>query len=333
VRPRRPTALLASARMWETVDLRELRVFLTLAEELHFGRTAERLHLTSSRVSQSIRTLERKLGSELVYRTSRQVQLTAAGERFRSEAGAAYDELMQVLRRTQARTAGMEGVLRLGLLSPPAAGPHLLAIVDAFTARHPECRVEITLASWPDPFAKLRRGDMDVMASWLPLEQPDVTIGPELTSESRVLAVASDHPLAQRDRVSVEDLADECVPDFELGPKELHEAWIPSRTPSGRPIPRAPGRMIANDTAALAVRLGRGELVHPTVASARSYLGHLGVALVPIDDMPPLRSALIWRRRSGEVRVRAFVKLAREVLGNVRHGGRAHRAVRVASPA
>jgi DNA-binding transcriptional LysR family regulator len=319
--------------MWETVDLRELRVFLTLAEELHFGRTAERLHLTSSRVSQSIRTLERKLGSELVYRTSRQVQLTAAGERFRREAGSAYDELMQVLRRTQARTAGMEGVLRLGLMSPPAAGPHLLTIVDAFTARHAECRVEITLAAWPDPLAQLRRGETDVMASWLPLEEPDLTIGLELTSESRVLAVANDHPLAQRDRVSIEDLADHCVPDFDIAPKQLHEAWIPSRTPSGRPIPRAPNRMVANDSAALAVRLARGELVHPTVASARAYLGHLGVALVPIDDMPPLRSALVWRRRSGDVRVRAFVSLAREVLGNVRHGGRAHRVARVASTA
>jgi DNA-binding transcriptional LysR family regulator len=321
--------------MWETVDLRELRVFLTLAEELHFGRTAERLHLTSSRVSQSIRALERKLGSELVYRTSRQVQLTAAGERFRREAGSAYDELMQVLRRTQARTAGMEGVLRLGLFSPPAAGPHLLAIVDAFTARHPECRVEITPASWPDPLAQLRRGDMDVMASWLPLDQPDLTIGPELARESRVLAVASDHPLAQRDRVSVEDLADHCVADFDPVPKELHEAWIPSRTPSGRAIPRAPNRMLPNDIPALAVRLARGELVHPTVASAGTYLGHLGVALVPIADMPPLRSALVWRRRSGDARLRAFLRLAREALGNAgaRHGRRAHRAARVPSTA
>ena len=62
--------------MWSTVELREIRVFLMLAEELHFGRTAERLQLTSSRVSQILQDLETKLGGQLVYRTSRHVELT-----------------------------------------------------------------------------------------------------------------------------------------------------------------------------------------------------------------------------------------------------------------
>jgi DNA-binding transcriptional LysR family regulator len=68
--------------MWQTVELRELRLFLTLAEERHFGRTAETLQLTPSRVSQSLRALEQKLGAQLVHRTSRRVQLTPFGERF-----------------------------------------------------------------------------------------------------------------------------------------------------------------------------------------------------------------------------------------------------------
>ena len=67
--------------MWQTVELREIRVFLTLTEELHFGRTAERLGLTQSRVSQTLRALERSLGDRLVDRTSRRVTLTPAGER------------------------------------------------------------------------------------------------------------------------------------------------------------------------------------------------------------------------------------------------------------
>jgi predicted DNA-binding protein (UPF0251 family) len=68
--------------MWETIELREIRVFLALADELHFGRAAERLGVTQSRVSQSLRTLEAKLGERLIHRTSRHVALTAAGERF-----------------------------------------------------------------------------------------------------------------------------------------------------------------------------------------------------------------------------------------------------------
>jgi DNA-binding transcriptional LysR family regulator len=65
--------------MWEAVELREIRVFLTLADELHFGRSAERLGLTTSRVSQSLRALERKLGGPLMHRTSRRVALTPSG--------------------------------------------------------------------------------------------------------------------------------------------------------------------------------------------------------------------------------------------------------------
>ena len=68
--------------MWQTVELREMRLFLTLAEELHFGRTAETLQLTPSRVSQSLRALEDKLGAQLLFRTSRRVRLTPFGVRF-----------------------------------------------------------------------------------------------------------------------------------------------------------------------------------------------------------------------------------------------------------
>jgi DNA-binding transcriptional LysR family regulator len=72
--------------MWETLELRELRVFLTLAEELHFARTAERLSLTPSRVSQMIRTLEARVGAKLFARTSRRVKLTTLGEELQRQA-------------------------------------------------------------------------------------------------------------------------------------------------------------------------------------------------------------------------------------------------------
>ncbi|MGH2805599.1 MAG: LysR family transcriptional regulator, partial [Thermoleophilaceae bacterium] len=76
--------------MWESVELRDIRAFLVLADELHFGRTAERLGLTQSRVSQTIRTLEARLGGPLFERTSRRVRLTALGERLRDAAEPAY---------------------------------------------------------------------------------------------------------------------------------------------------------------------------------------------------------------------------------------------------
>src|SRR5215207_65385 len=104
--------------MWQTIELREIRVFLALADELHFGRAAERLGLTQSRVSQSLRELEHKLGERLVHRTSRRVALTAAGERFLADVGPVHAQLVAVL-----QGASQAATLRIGLLTSITAGP------------------------------------------------------------------------------------------------------------------------------------------------------------------------------------------------------------------
>src|SRR5215213_2293450 len=127
--------------MWSAVELREIRVFVTLAEELHFGRTAERLELTSSRVSQTLRELEVKLGGQLLHRTSRRAVLTPLGERFLAEAKPSFEELTGVLERTHAANSDLEGALRLGLLAANSGGPHLTAIVEEFERVHPDCEV------------------------------------------------------------------------------------------------------------------------------------------------------------------------------------------------
>jgi hypothetical protein len=129
-----------------------------------------------------------------------------------------------------------------------------------------------------------------------------------------VLAVGRDHPLAERESVDVEELADHHVLRFDNWPRELMEAVAPFRTPDGRPIPatRIPvGRRTVVD---VSVRLARGEFVFPTIASARPYLGELDLAFVPLTGMPPLRSALVWRRPARDPKLRAFIRVAREIL-------------------
>lgn len=101
--------------MWQAVELREIRVFLTLAEELHFGRTGERLGLTQSRVSQTLRTLETRLGDRLVQRTSRRVTLTRAGERLRADLAPAYEGLLSVLQRSATGSQARAGVPLTGM--------------------------------------------------------------------------------------------------------------------------------------------------------------------------------------------------------------------------
>ena len=193
--------------MWETVELREIRVFLALAEELHFRRTADRLGLTQSRVSQSLRSLEHKLGLELVHRTSRRVTLSPAGERFREEISGAYGELVAALQtdaRGRARGRGRaapRGAQRGG------GRARLLGVIDAFEAANERCAVQVVELSFGDRFDSLRRGEIDLMLTRLPVDEPDLVVGPLVDREPRVLAVAHDHPLASRAAVSIEDIA------------------------------------------------------------------------------------------------------------------------------
>jgi len=298
--------------MWSAVELREIRVFVTLAEELHFGRTAERLELTSSRVSQTLRELELKLGGQLLSRTSRRAVLTPLGERFLAQVKPPFEELTGVLERTHAATGGLEGALRLGLLAANSGGPHLTAIVEAFERRHPECEVVMTEIFFTDPLGPLRRGEIDLLAARLPIEHADLVVGPVLATEPMVLAVAGDHALAERDEVSIEEVADYPVAPITDEPKELIDAVMPRRTPAGRQIHRLPRRpKTPHEVTAL---IARGRIVHPTVPSFAEYYGQPGIKYVPISDMPPLRSGLLWRRRTSDARLREFVRLTREVL-------------------
>ena len=300
--------------MWRTVELRELRLFTTLAEELHFGHTADRLQVTPSRVSQSLRALEHKLGSPLVHRTSRRVELTPFGERFLREVRPALEQLEGVLERSEVTAQGLSGTLRLGLLSGPAGGPHLVEIIRSFEALHPGCNVEVVQASWDDPFRGLRENDVEAMATWVPLKLPDLVIGPTLIRQSRVLAVGRDHPLARREAVPVEELADHQVLRFENWPPELQDAIVPPQTPRGRPIHGTRIRVGEHGLLDIPLRIARGEIVWPTVASAEPYMRDRELVSVPIEGMPPLRSALVWRRPARDPRLRAFVRVARQVL-------------------
>ncbi|MGH2805457.1 MAG: substrate-binding domain-containing protein, partial [Thermoleophilaceae bacterium] len=246
----------------------------------------------------------------------RRVRLTALGERLRDAAEPAYADLQRALADVYATGREISGELRLGVLVSSSGGPALIDIIQAFESRHGGCRVQIVELALSDSLEPLRRGEVDLMAIRLPIAQPDLTAGPVLSREERVVAVATDHPFAAREAVSLEDLADQTVADGTNLPPELREGLSPSYTPRGRPITRAaPMDTIAEILAAVA----RGELVHPTVPSLQDYYGRPGVAYVPFSDAPPSESGLVWRTASSaHPAIRAFVRVAREILSDSR---------------
>src|SRR5579859_6834321 len=190
-----------------SMDTAEIEVFLVLAEELHFGHTAERLHMPQPRVSRLLSALERRVGGRLFQRTSRQVRLTPLGEQLRDQLQPVYQQFTGVLDNARAAARDTVGVLRIGF-SPTSNMAVLTRLTGGFEARHPGCRAVLAAVSNLDPYSALRRGELDVLVNWLAVDEPDLTTGPVLEYRDRVLAVASTDPLAVRRSVSVEDLAD-----------------------------------------------------------------------------------------------------------------------------
>jgi DNA-binding transcriptional LysR family regulator len=296
--------------MWSSIELRDIRTFLTLAEELHYGRTAERLGLTPSRVSQTIRTLEQRVGVKLFDRTSRRVRLTSLGEQLRDGILPAYEQLQRAYLEVHEAATGIAGPLRIGMYARSNGGPHLADIVRRFHDRYPACRVQLIETNLErDQLDWLCNDDTDLLAMRLPFTHPDVVVGPTLSREERVVIVARDHPLASKDAISYEDLAPYVIPDGGL-PRETLDAFIPPRTPSGRRL----RRIVVHSLGEAVMRVAIGELVHPTVRSFLDYYPHPDIVQIPIIDLPPSETALLWLRANHSAKVAAFAQLAAEIL-------------------
>lgn len=293
--------------MWRDVELRELRIFLALAEELHFGRTADRLGVSQPGVSEAVRVLESRLGVKLFERTSRRVRLTSAGEEFRGRLAPALAALERELAETADASGDISGLLRVGFVLT-TEGPALSRLVAAFHARYPGCEVRLQEVETFDAYRALRHGDVDVLCNWLAVDDPGLTAGAAFAYYQRALAVAPAHRLARRAAVSVEDLADEEVALFPpTTPPAVYDLLVPPVTPSGRPIRRTqPVRTIHEILAFVA----RGRIVHPT-SSVVPIFDRDDVTLVPIDDLPPLPLGLVWVTSRENARIRALDEIAR----------------------
>ncbi|MFF4393704.1 LysR family transcriptional regulator [Streptomyces sp. NPDC001552] len=275
------------------MELRDIEIFLVLAEELHFGRTAQRLHISQARVSQAIKKQERRIGAELFARTSRTVRLTEVGRQFRDDLQPVYAGLHESLERAQRAARGITAQLRVSLMPFNVADLH--PYWKAFRARHPQWGLQIRQATFTDPFGQLRSGATDVMIVWLPVEEPDFTVGPTLCTDPRVLAVAADHRLAERDSVPLELLA-EFPHATALGlPDYWEDSYLPFHTPRGRRIERITSA--ASDNADQPRRHGRH---HPHLPRpCHQTLGHAEHPIPPRprDGHPDLRPGLADRSR------------------------------------
>jgi len=281
------------------MDRHDIEVFLTLAEELHFARTAERLRVAPASVSQTIKKLERRLGAPLFTRTTRRVDLTPLGRQLLDDLGPAYAQLQGAIARATAAGHGISGELQLGYMSA-AVARRVLALAGTFRARIPGCRVSIRETKLADLCGPLRRAEVDVSILPLPVAEPDLTVGPVLLSEAALLAVPADHPLARLPRVTPGDLTGQTF----LFARDLPEYWIDHHLPLARsavtitPLPGFQEMLAYADSGHGAVIVG---------AQTEQLYPRPGLAYVPIEGEPSYDYAAVWRTNDLSALASAFL--------------------------
>ncbi|MFC4012659.1 LysR substrate-binding domain-containing protein [Nonomuraea purpurea] len=290
-------------------DLRHLEGFVAVAEELHFGRAAARLHLAQPALSQQILRLESSLGVELLIRERRRTRLSDAGQAFLVEARRTLAQAEQA--RSVARRAGRGelGRLRVGYVPTASSAPFLTALAT-FQRDHPDVQVELRELPLGSPAGPLRDHQVDIafIARLGPLDGclEDGTMLREMSAERFVAAVSAHHPLAGRPAVELAELAGE---HFVLLAPEICREWdetVHGICASGGFTPRVSHYVRELSTQLIIVAAGLAVALVP--ASAQALRGQ-GVAFVPLDGpTPPITSAVMWRVGDGAPVLRRFVE-------------------------
>lgn len=293
----------------ERLDLRRVEYFVAVAEELHFGRAAERLRIAQPSLSQQIRQLEAELGVTLLERNSRNVQLTDAGDALLREGRKTLSQARQAIHATRAAAAARVTVGFYG----SAASALLPEVLRAFGERHPSLSVSVHELLFGSIDVVLR-GDIDVAFTRLRPGQTELEVE-VLGNEPRRVALASTHPLAARDSLAFLELREET---FIVNPAvqgdEAPPRWLAEQRRHG-----LPGR-IGDETTSIPeiltlVAAGRGVcLVPATVAHEHP---RTDIAYIPVRDAEPAVVSLA--RRPGRVgsAVEAFIQTARDVAADL----------------
>ncbi|MFF5256542.1 LysR family transcriptional regulator [Streptomyces leeuwenhoekii] len=304
-----------------TLEIRELEAFLVLAEELHFGRTGERLYVSQSRVSQLLKSLEARIGAPLVERTSRRVTLTPLGQTFLSSLRPAYEALRATVEEARAAARGMGGVLRIGFQG--TIDDQLARAIALFEEGCPACTVDVAEIALSDPFGPVRRKEVDCAVVLLPVAEDDLVLGPLFSRQSQMLALPARHPYAARESISAEELADYPLIGIQDGaPDYWRRAQAPHRTPAGRPIPAGPRVNTLQEGLSLTAA-ERGAMLLCRSSAAYHGGGRSSIAFVPVEGLPDSLLGLVLPRATSTPQARAFARILDETLAESLPGLRA----------
>jgi DNA-binding transcriptional LysR family regulator len=291
------------------MDLRQLRYFVAVAEELHFSRAAARLRLAQSALSSQIRQLEREIGGPLLKRSTRRVELTPAGEALLEDATQVLAAADGALERARALARGEVGSLTIGSLGP-APGGILAPLLSRFSGRHPDVRVELRSFDFTDTVDGLRERHADCAFLYLPLDDPELEVVP-LLREQRVVVMAKSHRLARRKTLSPRDLAGEVfIVQPESVPQAWRDHWLLVAENGKRPA-TSPHTADKLEDCLHLIASGAGIDTAPAVISR--YLPWPMITYIPLVDAEPSTLALARRKDDDNPLVSDLVQMAVEI--------------------
>lgn len=285
------------------LETRELRYFVAVAEELHFGRAAARLNMAQPPLSRAIQQLERRLGVSLLDRNRRGVSLTTAGAAMLVEARFALDAVDAVARRTRRAASGGSPLV---LTSKAGASHELLKqLLDAYAARPGAVEIEVLLCELGEQGQLLRDGRADAAIMHAPFDVMTGLERAEILTESQVAIVPASHPLAERSCVTMAEVSD--VPDLPIARWPRHDHTYPP----------GPGPEVHSQSQlAQLVALGKTLLVIPASSRAWQWPEHVAV---PVLDAPLVTTSIAWPTASRLPALAGLVETAEHLnSGDVR---------------
>ncbi|MEV0701676.1 LysR substrate-binding domain-containing protein [Saccharopolyspora sp. NPDC050389] len=295
------------------MELRHLQAFVAVAEELNFRRAAVRLHMSQPPLSQQIKRLEHEVGVALLRRTTRQVELTAAGEAFLCEARKTLQSAEAAPRLARQAAAGEIGVVRLGF-SGQTSYRVMLLIVRKFRERYPNVRFDILSPLYGGELVdQINQHEVDAGLLRLPVPTEGLCVR-ELDQHPLAVALPEGHRLAGARRVGLDDLRGESFISYPTNRgsvvNQLVQAACLQLGFSPNFVQEAP------DTHTILSLVGAGSGVSLVPMTA----GHLkvpGVVLVPVHDAPAVPLALVWREDDQNPALAGLVGLLDEVVAEL----------------
>ncbi|MEU1629533.1 LysR family transcriptional regulator [Streptomyces sp. NPDC020096] len=277
------------------MELRTLRYFVAVAEELHFSRAAARLHMSQPPLSRAIKQLETEVGAALFHRSAAGVTLTQVGAALLEEARTLLDHADRV--RVRVAAAAGAATITVGILGD-STDPGATRLAAAYRRRHPGVEVRIRETDLTDPTCGLRAGLVDVALTRGPFNETGLTVH-ELRADPVGAVLRADDPLARRDRLKLADLADRRWFQFPEGTDPIWQSFWNGGEPREGPVVRAVQECL------------QAVLWNGTVGM--TPLGHAPpeeLAVVPLIDMAPSRVVAAWNEDDANPLIRSFVQIA-----------------------